>query len=405
MGTPTSNAYSTPASSSTQLPQRDVADKIRDIWPASGQLLAIVAKGQAKAGGDMVKGNGMLTKRSVKNRRFECFIYIPLAVEFTTTSYDGSTALVLTSTSGIVAPMTLVNSANGSVVRVDSVTNTTTLVVSTISSGPTAAAGDKWVAMGPAYPEVSTDPTALRTTEDNVYNFAQAFRFPVSISEVAKNTKHYAVSDYWSRLKETNVTEGKRKMEHSLLFGERPASGDTNTGGTAYSDAFTTTRGMFNWAQNTLSMNGNMTPSKFRKDIPWAYTYRNIAAADKVIMLCGLEVNAIMQEWANEKALLMEPSKTYEKFGVQTFKYTTSAFTVEVMVHEAFNLGSYRNQALLFCPDRVQYCHMENLDLQPKTDIQSPSSTAFTDEIRGYVGIGVDDGGYSMLKLTNIFAL
>lgn len=402
MATVSTAAYKTPTPAAAQVQKRDVADTVRDLFPASSILTALVARGEVQNGKEK-KSEGMLSKREVKNVRFENYTYTPLAIEFTGSNLS-STTLTLTSTSGLTAYMTLVNTANWTTCRIDSVTNTTTLEVTSFGSSAfvLVTTADKLLAMAPAYPEYSSDPAILSKDEDNIYNVCQQVRFPVAISDVAAKTPTYLASDYWSRMKEINFKEGKRKVESMLLFSNRSSTNNVTAGGAALTGSFGTTRGARPWAANTVSMGNVMTPAKFRKEIPLAFSARTVNPNDKVICFAGSIINAQMQEWVNDRQIIAQDG-TLKKFGLKSRVFSTAEFDVELVMHDLFNYGALANQMLLFVPDNLEYVYFTGKDLKPNTDIQSPSTLGFEDEFEGLLGIGTKDAGNSIMTVTECY--
>ena len=399
MGNASTSAYSTGAPSTTQIEIRDVGDKIRSLKPASSILSALVTRGEMKDG-DLKRSKGMIAKRVVDNVRYENYTYTPLAVIATVTSLS-STTLTLSAAAVIPARYTVMNTANFTTARIDSETSTTVKKITSFGTDAfSVTAGDVLLICMPAYEQNSSSPAMLTKSEDNIYNVLQQARFSVGISNVAKNTPTHAVKDYWAHLKMENVDEGMVKTENTLLFGNRPASGNTTTGGAVYGTGFETTRGLWNWAANSYDAENAMTPSRFRADIPQSFTLKTINGMDKVFMFAGSAINAEMQDWVNDRSILAKDG-TLEKFGLKSNVFLTSEFEVELIMHDTFNQGALANQALLFKPEALRYCFLRNKDMKPNLNIQSPSTDGIQDEISGMIGVASEDAGNSMLKIKN----
>jgi hypothetical protein len=402
--------YGVPASSATQNVPRYVEDKVRNLWPASAKLTAMVADGSVKDG-EFTEAPGKISKKAVDNIRFECYSYTPLAVSVTAgtgTPLSGTT-LTLTDTTELIPPYTLVNTANGTTARVDSRTSDT--VVEVTSFGTTAfavSASDVLLVMAPAYHQGSVDPTSLWKDEDNLYNMTQIVRYVVEISGTAKaNTSYFG--DYWQRMHKVGFQEGKRKTEGMLLFGNRPASGNTTAAGAVYG-AFSSTRGAWQWAGTNSSFDaGNSwTPDKWRTEVPAWYasnTANVVGDQSPMVMFCGNKVSGIMQGWVNMVQRIDMGGGEVDVFGLKARKFQTATFTALVINHDLFNRGAYANQALLFNPEELFYAFLKGRDIKPNNNIQSPSRDGYMDEMIGEVGLGVRDGGASMLRLTNLYAL
>jgi hypothetical protein len=398
--------YRTPASSTTQNIPRSVEDKVRDLYPEAAKLMALVAVGQVK-GGQMTEQAGRIQKKKVDQTRFECYAYTPLAVALTVGVASNGTAVSVTVASNIVAPYCVFNTANGTTARIDSIA---TLALTYTSFGATAfsaAIGDTLIVMAPAYGEASKDPIALWKDEDNIYNVTTIARIPVAISGTAKATPSY-FGDYWTRMKKIGFMDGKRKIENTLLFSNRPSSGNTTSGGSAFSTAFGTTKGLWQWAATTFNCGGSFTPDKFKREIPSYYadnTTNSVSEQAPMIMFCGTEVSGIMQSWVSQVQRIDQAGGTVDVFGLKAKNFQTSNFAVNVMIHDAFNQGAMKNKAILFNPEELFYAFLGGRDIKPKNNIQSPSTDGYMDEIIGEIGLGVRDAGNSIMQLTNIYAL
>ena len=403
MATVSTNAfYGTPASSTTQNIPRYVEDQVRDMFPESAKLLALVAKGQVSRG-KYTEQAGMIPKKSIDNPRFECYSYTPLAVSITTTGLS-STTLTVSDSSNLTATMCLFNSANGTTARIDSITNSTTVEVT--SFGTTAFAvtsGDTLIVLAPVREEGSISPLSIWKNEDNIYNMTSIMRFPVSISDTARRSPSY-FGDYWERMKKVNFIEAKRKAEYSMLFSNRPSSGNTTSGGAAYTGSFSSTRGLWQWAGSTFSAGGAMTADMFRREIPSyiaANTANIVGEQSPMVMFCGNEVAGRMMQWVNQVQRIDNAGGEETVFGLRAKSFMTSTYTVKVITHEVFNKGSLANQALLFNPEELFYAFLRNRDLQVRTNIQNPSADGYTDELYGEIGLGVRDGGQSIVRISN----
>jgi hypothetical protein len=402
MGTVYTAAFTTPAISTTgTLQRRTVSDKIRNLFPGAAQLFALVSTGKVEKG-EVTKSPGLIGKKGVDTRRYEWFSYTPNIVELTVASTD-FTDHTMSSVTGLVTKRTVVNERTLSVGRVSSITSLAvrcTAITSTFNSE--MLAGDKLLIMAPAYPENSSGPLIVQKDDDQHYNVTQIMRFPVSISASAKGNPHYG-GDFWGRLKEKNMIEGNRLVEHSYLFNERPSSADTTTD-SIIGDTFGSFRGMWKWAANTFPCGGSMTPAKFQKDLPLAMS-DTINPSQRVIMLTSRTILGEMLEWVNEKLAYIQGDSKVESFGLKTTKFITNGPTIEVVVHDAFDHGKLANKALCFVPDDCLYIFKNGRDLQPKQGIQNNDVDGYEDEILGELGFADLSGGNSITTITDWFAL
>ncbi len=244
--------------------------------------------------------------------------------------------------------------------------------------------------------------------EDNLYNVTQIMRFPSAISNTAGGNPYYGKDSFWSRVKEHVLVDGLRKASHNMVFGERPASGETTTD-TTLSDAFGTFRGLWNWAGNTYDASGNMTFEKYQTH--FAYAVSDTVGMDtKQVMLCGIKVWGDILQWHTDKLTILEPGD-YKYFGAQSKKLLTARGYVDIVVTDMFDRGDLYKNAIVFCPDDVEYCYKNkgpgdkhDRDFHPKLGIQNNDVDGVTDEIFGEISIGVKDGGERITTITNWLA-
>lgn len=401
MGTVSTSIVTTPAVSTTgTLKRSTISDQIRMLFPEAAVLTALVSPGQVTKG-QYTGQKGFIKKKSTDTDIYEAFTYTPIAISFTAVSLS-STDLTLGSTSGLVGYYTLVNTANGTTARIDSVDDPTGCTIT--SFGATAfsvTAGDVLLCMAPAYPQGSSSPTIISKSDDNVYNVVQPVRFPIEIALEAKNDPHY-IGNYWERMKSINTEEAMRRIENTLLFSNRPSSGATTSGGTTLTGSFQTMRGLYHWKQNTFDASGSFSWKKFRSDLPIAMG-DNVRNNKKYIGFCGKAVRGIMNDWIAEKGVINNSEDgMYKKVGFKSTTFVTDGPDIDIVCHDAFDKGAFANEMLIFCPEDVVYVYKTGLDLKVEKSIQANDKKSVEDEIYGVIGLGVLDGGYGITRCVNL---
>lgn len=406
MGTVGTTMYVQPDVSATGIQRRTVADKVRNLRPGFSKVFALVASGDVSKSGDQtIRQAGMITKRSARTRKIEAFTHSPIGTVYTIVTYTdlASSGMTLTSAQALVAKSIIYNTTDGYIYYVDSSSTnstTTTIKVTAINGGTSLAVGDKVILIGMAYEEGSSAPTVLSKTDDNIYNIMQIFRFPVSIARSAKGSDTFG-GDYWSRLKENNLFHGMRLAENAFIMGQRASSTNETTTGAGTAKSFGTMRGLWHWAQNTFDCGGQLTWTKFRKDLP--LTMSNILGPTmKILMLCGRQTRGIMQDWIDGRQGNLQPG-SYKQFGVESDVFLAGGLKIECVCHDLFDTDGMTNAALVMVPDMLAYYFREGCDFHPKSNIQSPDVDGFEDEIIGEVSNLPECGGYSLTKVTNIF--
>ena len=382
--------------SATGLQARTVQDKIRALFPANSPLLALVSKGSAK-NGELVQGAGLIGKKATETVRFEAFTHTPPDITKVCGAVSSLT-VTFASVIDIHVKMVFESTANGTVGAVDSISGSDVTFIS-IGSTFVPVEGDTLMRIGNAYEENSSDPAYLQKPDDNIYNTTQIFRFPTAISATADATKQLAGGDFFTRMKKYAMIEGLRDIERAMIFGKKASSGNT-TSMTALGTEVSTTEGIFNTAQNSYSAGGSFTLSKLFNEVPDAMD-DSVSDSDRVIMLTSKKVRGNILE--QMQSSIRERSSDLAKYGLKAHKFATAGADIDIMSHDAFNRGGHENQALCLVPDKLMYRYMKGRDIAPVKGIQSNSTDGTIDEIRGEVGILADCGGYSLLKITDMF--
>ncbi len=406
MATYSTAAITTPAISTSGIQKREVTegDKWRHLFPGS-PILALVAKGAANKTGAMnfQSKAGMISKRQVTNPKYEVFTYSPLAVEFTVATFSSVASYTVSSADGLTEKMCLVNTANNTVCRISSITSTTLVCVTVGSTTFTAAASDKLLALAPAYGENSSSPYILSKTEDNVYNYLFIPRFPVAISKSAEGNDTYAGGPgaYWKLVKARNVVEGLRKVENSLIWSQYASSGDTTSDSTL-SDAFRTTKGMYQWTGASYPCGGSLDYAKFSNDMVLGMNESARRAGRVMVLLESQKSKGLQNLWGQDKLNINESGEK-DEFGVLIAKVMTSGPTIKLQVHDSFDRGTNTTKGLIFDPEDYEYVFKKGRDIQARNGIQLPSTDGFEDEIFGEIGINPIDGGNATTTLTAMF--
>ena len=402
MGTVNTTAVTSPTSSTTGTLKRSVADTIRHLTP--GYAIQMLTTSGRVGPDNIVREKGMIGKRRVDAPKYEAFTRTPLAVEFNVSSVTSTVVYVLTSASGLRPKMTLVNASSpDQVARISVVSSATITIVSVGDETFAPVAGDKLLAMGPAYGENSSSPYILSKEPDNLYNLTQIMRFTVGISRSAKGNPHYGGAR-WAAYKEENMWEGMRKAELSMLFSERPSSTNETTTDSTLSDTFRTMRGLWNWAQGSHDAGGAWTHENFITDLP-ADMDDTVSLMMKKVMLCGQQTYSTMLNWATDKLVIQQSgSEKYKTLGVMPTKFIGAKGEIDVIVHDAFNHGALANSALVIVPELIDYVYLRDNDFKVKEGIQNNDVDGVQDEVLGEVSICPRDAGYSMTKITNIAA-
>lgn len=259
-------------------------------------------------------------------------------------------------------------------VRVSSVTNSTTLVVVRAQSGTTAlatfAAADEVVHIGSAAQENAGAPDGDHIDPSPFFNIVQIFRDAVELSEDAINLEYYN----WADIEKKNLKDAAQKhlekMERAFLLGER-----------SYNSGFRTTGG-FEWFIRTY---GSLTDS-------------NLALSNSTFDMTGLSFNELTFDKMSDpifrygsktkvmlgsgatlskvgtfgKAYLENDQAASETLGLRVKRVTTEHGDLLLVRHRMFDEITYlRTRAFIFDPDHVSKSVFANSDTKLFMNVQN----------------------------------
>lgn len=402
MATAVKTAITTPAIATTGIRQRTVADTIRHKFPGN-PILGFISSGMVK-GYDVTKENFRIGKAQVNDTLFENFTYTPLASTCVVDAYTNDGAFSITNYADVVLGTVLVDTTNKTACRV---TALSTAAVTATSIGSTAfatALNRTLLILPPTYKENSTSPYVLMKDEDNLYNTLQINRFAFEISASAEKVPYYGTPKYWKRVKERGVIEGLAKMERAFLFSERASSGETTTDATLGN--FRSTRGLWQWSVAggaTDDVGGALTYDYVTQTLPTKFN-SSVGTTTKKIALMGTATYGLFLGMARDNSsMLLDASKEYKDvtLGSMVTRVLTSKGPIDLMVHDTFDQAGLNKNILIFNPDAIEYVYMEGRDIQARNNIQGNDQDGYKDEMFAEWGVRVNDGGASLLTLTN----
>jgi hypothetical protein len=391
-----------PAFSATQQLMREVFDRVKMNVTQNTKICALIAEGEVGDDGLKTKP-GMISKWEVKAPRFESYNYNQFPATVTVATALSSTTLVVDDTTYLKTYDTLFNTTNRTMCRIDAITNTTTIEITSVGTTAFDAAVGEVLLIGPtAYPEYSSAPSMLTKDFDNVYNTLQISREPVGISGSMLKSEFYATGDYFTLLKAVNLVEFYRKIDRGLIFGARASgSGNTTSGGSALTSAFRTSRGLITWASDSYNMDGNMTLFKLRTSLPKKlYT---VQENQRVIAMGGFETLGRINELFNDQIrYVINDAKTpLKEFGTQTTVVRTINMPIEFVRHEAYDQGDLQKAMILFVPDNLRFAYLKDRGVRPVVGLQNNDVDGKIDSIEAEYGLATIDGGASILRVDN----
>lgn len=399
----------TPTPSISQLNDRDVSDVIRYLGVGNAFLTSLIENSMI-VGGTQKQSKGLITKRAVEQVRYEIFTRSPRPSTFTVTAGTeiSSSGVTFSSVNGLPIYGTLINPRNNTTCRVESITTLTAKGSSFGSTTFSCTTGDVLILGAPAYPSGSTESTVINGTDDNSYNMLQYSRWSCSVSWEAEAIKYLAGGDRLKREKMYLLWEALADVDRTLLGGNYTgsyASKNTTTGSeTGYTGEYPTTKGFIQLAANSYDAEGDLTLSKWLRNVPLAMD-SSVNDNMEMIGLCSNEQYARMQEWVNDKQSLIDiKAGDLSVFGIKCENFRTSGPTIKIVKHDYFNkTDSLKKKMLIMAPSMLEYCYLKGHDMQPNNGIQTNATHGTQDEIYAKFGASTKDAGKSMLLISNTF--
>lgn len=379
-----------------------IEDQYRMLFPEDASFQAMISSGALAKGRDMVKQPERIAKKQVTHQKYEVFVYTPISNKMTAAADLSTLTLTVDSTAGFTAPMLVGNTANGKVARVDSVTDSTTIVFTKVDTDFDVSTGDVLVSMAPAYAENSTDPYIRQKNYDSADYYLQIMRYAIAISNSRKQNEHW-VGNIWTNYKKQMAREFARLVDYNLIHSSAGASSGKTTAAGTLTDTFSTADGLMNIASKTSDAGGSLTYDWFVSTLPEDIS-DTISSKKTLTMLCGKKVKGTLLGFGRD-ALIVNDSGKKEEFGFYTDVYRTDGPNIRVVEHDSFNKGDNKAKAILFDNDDVFYAYMKNRDFKPSENIQDPARDGQIDEIIGEVGVGSFSGGEQITKLINLVPL
>jgi hypothetical protein len=404
MATPVKTAITVPAISTTGIRQRTVSDEIRHKFPGA-PIMAFISQGLVN-GYDVTKENFRIGKSAVKNTLFENFTYTPLAAKTTIATYSSGSSFTITDYNDAHEGMVLVDTTNRTACRISALSTATVTATSIGGTAFSSAAGRTVLILPSVYKENSTGPYVLMKDEDELHNTTQINRAAFEISATAEKIPYYGTPAYWKRIKERGVIEYFRKKESAFIFSERASSGETTTDATLGN--FRSTRGVWNWGVAggaSADVAKGLTYEYVTQTLPTKFNSSVGSKTRKIWIMGSLSYGNILAMEAEKSTLLLDASKEYKDItlGTHVSRILTSKGPIDIFQHDLFDAAGLENCSMIFNPDTIEYVFLTGRDDKIKLNIQGNDQDGYKDEIISEWGVRVNDGGDSILLLTNMW--
>lgn len=292
-----------------------------------------------------------------------------LFVKLTGTAIEpaAETSIAVVSTVGVTPKMVLQNLRTQENMRVVSVTDATTLVV-TRSFGRVAAADttavDVFIAVGTAFEEGSTRPTARRMSTIYVPNYTQIFRNAWALTDTARATMSEMGYSNLSESRQDCMALHSVDIESSLIWGQ--AEMDT-TGATPLHS----TQGIIDALEQYAPLNTNAAASTTTYDqlvtlITPAFTSSANVGNPKGRVLFGDNQAIKVITDVGRKSGQVQIMQNETQFGMKYTSFTSYIGTIDLVIHPLFNGLGTAGMALIMDMPALKLAYMDGRDTKPE---------------------------------------
>ena len=278
-------------------------------------------------------GMGMkhLAQKTIGNMEFKVFEKKPHAewgaINFAAGYAAGDTSLVLDDVSHISPGWVLEVVKTGEHLLVSSRNTSTNTIVVVRSVGPTAAAAigdnDALLKVGTAHEEFGGYPTIVMVKNSSRTNYAQFFRKPYGLSDIAKNTVMYT-GPKEPELSQEAMYSMKLDVEKALLLGEPFYGATSGPDGTP----LWTTGGALYWIVNGGGVVTTATPSYTRVQFNRLVSSNFDEGSDTKIGIFGPNIIDAIEYYKDQK---LEFRQSEEFFNLRVAEWENSSGRLVIM--------------------------------------------------------------------------
>lgn len=258
--------------------------------------------------------------------------------------------------------------STGEIMRVTTVTSSTTAAVSRGYAGAAAAtAADNayLLNMRAAQMEGDVAPEAIATQKASKSNFMQIFRTPVHITNTAKAVEHYSGDEEKYLLRKAGAAHA-RALEEAFLHGRKKE--DTSTG----SKPIRLLGGVDEYlSTNQLDANGSLTEPEFLDFLGDVFRYSpNGGPGGRKWLFASQALINTINSWGLSKLVLNDDAtRTY---GMKVTSYVCGFGDLNVVYHPLLEQG-YAGYGYIIDPASVIRRPLRGRSTQLRRNIQDPS--------------------------------
>lgn len=280
------------------------------------------------------------------------------------------------------------------VVLVLSKSNASNTVIVQRGFGGTSAAiiadNDPLYLIGSGNEEFGALPPVLMVKNRKRVNYCGIERKAFGLSNTAKNSEYYGGSKY-SELSTEGVLEWKKKTERDFWFSEPY---EDLTGGPT-GNPIRATGGAYYWIKNGGGYTMSATTTFTKTD--WVTFSRNsfLYGSDTKVVVCSPLVIDMLDSWKDGN-LQFKPSDHVYDMTVAVWE--TGHGTLLIKRNKMFENSpygtttvGYGGMAIVLDPANLEYRYLQNRDMALHLNVKRDGADGFYDEVKGEVGLGLQN--------------
>lgn len=296
-----------------------------------------------------------------------------------TTVVVNSGALALAPGDILQVEKTQATSYDNELVRVASVTNDTTFVVTRGFAGSTAATinDDSWFTkIGSAHGEGTTAPDTSSRNPTKLTNYTQIFKTPYKITKTALET-YFRTGDPKKNEQKRKSFDHAEKIEQSLLFGKAWEGTDSN------GMPFRSMGGLREFiTTNVTVFAATLTTNSFMDAVYPVFDYSGEGAGDERIAFCGNGALNVLNKAINtDSGTQINFDKVIEFYGMRFNRFIMPQGVLNIKTHPLMNVHPvYTNSMFIINPAGLIYRPLRNRDTKMEKNIQAPDADYIMDQ-------------------------
>jgi hypothetical protein len=257
------------------------------------------------------------------------------------------------------------------IVKVTSVTDATTIVVTREYAGTTAAGttadGTGMLKVGSAYEEGSGAPSSVTSNPQKYTNYTQIFKTPYEVTETAKNT-YFRTGDPIKNDQIRKMFTHSSDIEQAFFWGK--ADEITGSGGQP-ERTMAGLRSMI--SSNVTIFAADPTLDTFIDAISPVFDYEAGGAGDERIVYAGNgALNFLNKLVASESSTRVQYNGVIDIYGQNLFTFRIPQGTIAIKSHPLFNVNPlYTYSMFVVNPMGLIYRPLKNRDTKIQKNIQA----------------------------------